>query len=67
MYLNSFNHQRKKENKWMKKYKKKSKSAFSTKYREQQDCTVSPPEQNSAHIFSIIKTISKHEECKFRF
>ena len=31
MYLNSFNHQRKKENKWMKKYKKKSKSAFSIK------------------------------------
>lgn len=47
--------------------KEKQKRLFNKRSREQQDCDASTPEQNSAHIFSIIKTISKHEECKFRF
>ena len=47
--------------------KEKQNHLFNKRYREQQDCTASPPEQHKAHIFSIIKTISKHEECKFRF
>jgi len=47
--------------------KEKQKRLFNKRSREQQDCAASPPEQNNAHIFIIIKTISKNEECKFRF
>jgi hypothetical protein len=42
--------------------KEKQNRLFNERSREQQGCTASPPEQNNAHIFSIIKTISKHEE-----
>ena len=53
MYLNSFNHQRKKENKWMKKYKKKSKSDFSIKDLESNKIVMSP-HQNKTALISLV-------------